>query len=135
MKTYEHFSDFKHDYDTIMGGSTQFPMVQSYIDYDGLYSNDDLSYWGVETLNGQTIAILCFRKPTSVLVPDSQHIAVFEVNKDLRGCGFGSAILKQVTNEGLWTLFAKDELTDFYKRAGFLPSDMYNHFFIKEPVQ
>lgn len=95
-----------------------FPMIVEYLDKDNCYLDDDWIKWFSFKKYGLLIAFLAERKIP--LFENSKHIAVFEVNTNLRNCGFGTKLLKSYLNENpSVSLYSLPKNESFYKFLGF----------------
>ncbi len=123
MYKYENCQQFLEDFCYF---KDYFPMVQDYLVKDNCYSDDDWIEWYSVYEGDVIVAFLAFRK--TPLVPYHNHLSVFEVNIELRGCGIGTEILlNYLTENPNCTLYASDENSKFYEFLGFKkdPNERY----------
>lgn len=123
MYKYENCQQFLEDFCYF---KDYFPMVQEYLIKDNCYSDDDWIEWYSVYEGDVIVAFLAFRK--TPLIPYYNHLSVFEVNIELRGCGIGTEILlNYLTENPNCTLYASDENRKFYEFLGFKkdPNERY----------
>jgi len=111
------------------GVCENFPMVMEYLEKDDCYLDDKWIQWFAITEDDELLAFIAFRQES--VLPDSVHISVFEVSKDLRNIGHGTRIIKSLTRANKWTLYASDEKQSFYERCGFVKSKEVDNFYLK----
>ena len=115
MYKYENCQQFLEDFCYF---KDYFPMVQDYLVKDNCYSDDDWIEWYSVYEGDVIVAFLAFRK--TPLIPYYNHLSVFEVNIELRGCGIGTEILlNYLTENPNCTLYTSDENRKFYEFLGF----------------
>lgn len=117
---FDTVKDFLLEFDKV---KEHFPMTNDdYLERDAsLYKNSSFMQYTMFYDKDDVVAVIAFKKRDKPL-PDSQHISIFEVNDELKGQGYGTHIMRAVTEEGKWTLFAEDHNRHFYEQCGFVKS-------------
>lgn len=125
MYKYENCQQFLEDFCYF---KDYFPMVQDYLVKDNCYSDDDWIEWYSVYEGDVIVAFLAFRK--TPLIPYYNHLSVFEVNIELRGCGIGTEILlNYLTENPNCTLYSSDENRKFYEFLGFKKDPNERYFY------
>jgi GNAT superfamily N-acetyltransferase len=129
------------DYVIMQHARDRFPLVWSYFDasYGDLYKGDRYQWYEVleSTLDSSrhdpVVGLICADRHRDHILPNSFHLSIFEVAKELRHGGLGSLIMKHLIDliEGIpefrvITLQMRDpKLINFYKKFGFKQSTGY----------
>ena len=114
----EQFNNCNEFLEYFEKSKNNFPMIVDYLEKDDCYIDDDWIIWYSIIQNNIPIAFLAERKIP--LFDNSKHIAVFEVNSDLRKCGYGTQIINNylIKNPNV-SLYSSDENKSFYEFLGF----------------
>lgn len=122
----EFFDYFKNN-----NGEDDFPLVLEQILKDDCYLNDNWIEWYAYTDDSyeddsEICAIIASKKDKSTsVIPDSDHIITLEVNKNLKGKGFGkkalSKFIDRFCTSNTIELYAEKHNWGFYEKLGFKP--------------
>lgn len=111
---------------------------QRYID---LSQNPD-HWFGVATLDGKVVGLICARKVYDLLEPLSVEIAALVVDENIRGSGVGARLVTEAENwarsQGIRLIWLRSNLKrerahQFYQRLGY-PIKKSSHLFFKTLV-